>query len=97
MKRALPLLLPLLLAACARPEPERIIETQEVRVPVPVSCVPKSFPRAPKYADTNDAILATVGTDDLLVVLIEGRLQRVNRLGKLETVVDGCRDVGGEE
>ena len=84
-------LLLIALAACARPEPERIIETQIVKVPVPVTCVPKHFPGAPTYSDTDAAILATAGVDDLLLVLIEGRLQRVVRLGKLETVVEGCR------
>lgn len=87
----------LVLAGCARPEPERIIETQEVKVPVPVSCVPRGLPPPPSYPDTNAALKATQGLDDLLTVLIEGRLMRVNRLGKLEAVVDGCRDVGGRE
>lgn len=88
MRAALALLL---LAACARPEPERIVITQQVKVPVPVSCVPRHFPGAPAYSDTDAAILATAGVDDLLLVLIEGRLQRVNRLNKVETVVEGCR------
>ena len=68
MRAALALLL---LAACARPEPETIVVTQEVRVPVPVSCVPARFPGAPAYADTDAAILATAGVDDLLIVLID--------------------------
>lgn len=89
MIRALPLLL--ILAACASPEPERIVVTQEVKVPVPVTCVPRGFPPPPDYADTNAAIAATAGVDDLLLVLIEGRLQRVNRLARVETVVEGCR------
>jgi hypothetical protein len=84
-------LLLLALAACARPEPERIIETQIVKVPVPVTCVPKGFARAPTYSDTDAAVLATAGVDELLIVLIEGRLQRVVRTDRLETVVEGCR------
>lgn len=82
----------LLLAGCARPEPERIVITQEVRVPIPISCVPAGFPAAPTYSDTDAAIIATAGVDDLLVVLIEGRLERVNRLAKVEVVVEGCRE-----
>lgn len=81
----------LALAACARPEPERIVVTQEIRVPVLVTCVPKGFARAPTYSDTDAAILATAGVDELLIKLIEGRLQRVNRLEDTEAVVDGCR------
>ncbi len=87
----------LLLAACARPEPVRIIETKEVRVPVPASCVPKGLPPPPSYPDTNAALKATEGLDDLLVLLIEGRLMRVNRLGRLEAVVGGCQDISPNE
>jgi hypothetical protein len=64
-----------------------------VRVPVPVkeACIPKSFPRAPKYPDTDAALRDAGGAADRYQLMAAGRLLRDRRLADLERVVDGCR------
>jgi hypothetical protein len=64
-----------------------------VRVPVPVkeACVPKAFPKAPKYPDSDLALRDAGGAADRYQLMAAGRLLRERRLADLEKVVDGCR------
>jgi hypothetical protein len=64
-----------------------------VRVPVPVkeACIPKSFPRAPKYPDSDAALRDAGGAADRYQLMAAGRLLRERRLSDLEKLVDGCR------
>jgi len=64
-----------------------------VKVPVPVkeACVPKNFPKAPKYPDTDAALRDAGGAADRYQMLAAGRLLRIQRLADLEKILDGCR------
>jgi hypothetical protein len=54
-------------------------------------CVPKGFPRAPKYPDTDAALREAGGAADRYQMLAAGRILRERRLAELEKVVEGCR------
>jgi hypothetical protein len=64
-----------------------------VRVPVPTkeACVPKSFPHAPKYPDSDVALRDAGGAADRYQLMAAGRLLRDRRLAELEKAVDACR------
>lgn len=64
-----------------------------VKVPVPVkeACVPKTFPRAPKYPDTDAALRDAGGAADRYQLMAAGRLLRDRRLAELEKIIDACR------
>lgn len=55
------------------------------------ACVPKTFPRAPKYPDTDAALLDAGGAADRYQLMAAGRVLRALRLAELERIVDGCR------
>jgi hypothetical protein len=80
-------------AAAPKPTPLAAPPPVVVRVPVPVkeACIPKSFPRAPKYPDTDAALRDAGGAADRYQLMAAGRLLRDRRLADLERVVDGCR------
>jgi len=59
--------------------------------PAKVSCVPKTFPRAPKYPDTDAALRDAGGAADRYQLMAAGRLLRDKRLQDLEKTVDACR------
>ncbi|WP_309604484.1 hypothetical protein [Phenylobacterium sp.] len=63
------------------------------KVPAPAKsdCVPKGFPRAPKYPDTDAALRDAGGAADRYQLMAAGRLLRTRRLTDLERVVDACR------
>ena len=71
------------------PPPREVI----VKVPVPVkeACVPKTFPRAPKYPDSDAALRDAGGAADRYQLMAAGRLLRDRRLAELERQVDACR------
>jgi hypothetical protein len=60
-------------------------------VVVKASCVPKALPHAPKYPDTDVALLDAGGAADRYQLMAAGRLLRIRRLLELEKVVDACR------
>lgn len=62
-----------------------------VKVPVKEACVPKAFPKAPKYPDTDSALRDAGGAADRYQLMAAGRLLRDRRLSELEKVVEGCR------
>lgn len=87
------MLLAVFLSACATtnpPDPEPIIVTQEVLVPVAQPCVPASLAPTPEYVDTDSAILAAVDAAVRYQLLWAGRMQRNARLAELETTIVGC-------
>ena len=73
----------------AAPAPKEVI----IRVPSPVkeACVPKAFPHAPKYPDTDAALREAGGAADRYQLMAAGRLLRDHRLAELEKMVDACR------
>ncbi len=84
--------LTLSLAACASPAaPEPIIRTVEVRVPVPVSCIPADFDRdGPAYPDTDAALLGAEDPAERYSLLWAGRGIRQAREAELMGVLEGC-------
>jgi hypothetical protein len=59
--------------------------------PVKVRCVPKAFPRAPRYPDTDAALRDAGGAADRYQLMAAGRILRIQRLTELEKLVDACR------
>ena len=78
------------LMGCGTPPAPRI-EIKEVRVPVPVSCVPAGFPEAPAYPDTDEALRAAPDAATRYALIAQGRLLRMARGGETEIVLKGCR------
>ena len=76
-------------AAAPAPAPREVI----IRVPAPAreACVPKTFPHAPKYPDTDAALRDAGGAADRYQLMAAGRLLRDRRLADLEKMVDACR------
>jgi hypothetical protein len=72
----------------AKPPPPVVVK---VPVPVKEACVPKAFPRAPKYPDTDAALRDAGGAADRYQLMAAGRLLRERRLAELEKAVDACR------
>ena len=75
--------------AAPTPAPPPVV----VRVPVPVkeACVPKNFPRAPRYPDSDAALRDAGGAADRYQLMAAGRLLRDRRLAELEKTIDACR------
>jgi len=59
--------------------------------PVKRACVPKSFPRAPAYPDSDAALRDAGGAADRYQLMAAGRVLRALRLAELERIVEGCR------
>ena len=59
--------------------------------PAKRACVPKAFPRAPAYPDTDAALRDAGGAADRYQLMAAGRVLRALRLAELERIVDGCR------
>lgn len=57
----------------------------------PRACVPKTFPRAPRYPDTDAALRDAGGAADRYQLMAAGRVLRALRLAELEKIVEGCR------
>lgn len=72
--------------APAQPQHDVVTITAPAR-----SCVPKTFPRAPKYPDSDAALRDAGGAADRYQLMAAGRLLRDRRLADLEKTVDGCR------
>lgn len=80
----------LLLGGCATTQPEPVVITTKVYVPVTGACVPATMPAAPDYPDTRDALKAAKSADERYWLLSAGWPLRVARLNELEIVVAGC-------
>lgn len=59
--------------------------------PTKTRCVPKGFPKAPRYPDTDAALRDAGGAADRYQLLAAGRILRMRRLADLEKLVDDCR------
>lgn len=59
--------------------------------PVRVSCLPRNFPRAPRYPDTDEALRAAPGAADRYQLMAAGRLMRERRLAEVERAIEACR------
>ncbi|HEY3949355.1 hypothetical protein [Phenylobacterium sp.] len=68
------------------PAPPKVVE-----VPVKQACVPKTFPKAPKYPDSDQALRDAGGAADRYQLMAAGRVLRERRLAELEKLVEGCR------
>ncbi|MBS0362014.1 MAG: hypothetical protein JSR98_11580 [Proteobacteria bacterium] len=77
--------------AAPAPRPAPPPATKVVEVPVKQSCVPKAFPRAPRYPDTDQALRDAGGAADRYQLMAAGRVLRERRLSELEKLVEGCR------
>ena len=71
--------------------PEPVVRTVEIKVPVPVTCVPASLGEPTGYVDTDEALKSAAGPEDLFQLLAAGRIQRNQRLARVEPVIKGCR------
>lgn len=80
-----------LLAGCASTPPEPVIVTKEVKVAVPVSCVPAKTPEPPAYVDTDAALKSAAGPEDRFQLLAAGRIQRIQRQAVTEPIIRACR------
>lgn len=81
-----------LTAACATtPEPEIVIRTVEVQVPVPVACISANLPPRPAYRVTREILLAAPDGAARLTLAVAGFLEREARLAEVEPMVEGCR------
>ena len=85
--------------APAPPPPPMVVVTPapptQINPPPPPArqraCVPKAFPRAPKYPDTDAALREAGGAADRYQLMAAGRVLRSLRLAELEKIVEGCR------
>lgn len=82
----------LALGACATTGsiPEPIIQTVEVRVPVPVRCNPDMGPD-PIYPDTSEAIRAAPNVAARAQLYAAGRLMREQREREYQAALAECR------
>ena len=73
------------------PPPRTIFIRPPAPPPVKASCVPRSFPHAPHYPDTDGALRDAGGAADRYQLLAAGRILRALRLAELEKIIEGCR------
>lgn len=79
-------------AACTHTAPpEPVVRTVEIKVPVPVTCVPASLAEPTTYVDTDEALKSAAGPEDRFQLLAAGRIQRNARLSRVEPVIAACR------
>lgn len=81
----------LALSACATTgsDPEPIIQTVEVKVPVPVQCTPNLGPD-PEYPDTAEAIRAAPNVAARAQLYAAGRLMREQREREYKAALAEC-------
>ena len=81
----------LLLSACASTPPEPIIRTVEVRVPVPVTCVPAGATIEPNFRVSREAVAAAPDAAERLRLTASGFLERDAWIGEALPVLRGCK------
>lgn len=85
------LLASLALAGCATTSEPRVV-TREVKVPVPVSCVPESARiEPPAFPDTDAALKAAGGAADRYGLMAAGRKLRDQWIAEAVPVLRSCR------
>jgi len=78
------------LAGCTTAQEPKIV-TQVVEKPVAVSCVPATFPGAPRYATDGDALSKATDAAERFRLLAAAWLQMCLRLSAVEPIIDSCR------
>jgi uncharacterized membrane protein len=68
------------------PAPPKVV-VKTVKAP----CVPRNFPRPPRYPDTDKALKEAGGAADRYQLMAAGRLLRIERLAALERALEACR------
>lgn len=86
------LILALPLAGCAA-NPNPVVRTVQVSTPVPVSCVPEAFPKAPSYPDSDHALRTAAGGAERYQLIQAGRLLRAQRAAEVEPIIEACRQL----
>lgn len=82
------------LTGCAStPDPEPIIRTVTVNVPVPVSCVPANANTEPTFRVSKEAVVAAPDAAERLRLVGAGFLERDAWIGEAVAVLRGCRDI----
>lgn len=86
-------LLALMTVGCGhRPaDPEPIVRTVTLEVPVYTSCVPDNLSARPEYPDTDERLRAALDAASRYLLMFSGRQARNDRLNQLEAVVENCR------
>jgi hypothetical protein len=77
--------------AAGNPETREIASPTASSAPAKAHCVPRNFPKAPRYPDTDAALRDAGGAADRYQLLAAGRILRIGRLADLEKLVDDCR------
>ena len=80
--------LSLMLVGCAG-DPQTIVRTVEVSVPLPVPCVVASGPE-PSYSDPADKLAAAPNIAERVRLLLLGRNERIAYILKLQAASSGC-------
>lgn len=82
------------LAACAHvptSDPEPVIITKEVKVPVPVPCAALGkLASEPAYVDSGEALQAATDIFQQAKLLLAGRIQRIQRLAEYVEARKAC-------
>ena len=73
------------------PPPEPKPRVLPRKAPAASSCVPRNFPRAPRYPDSDAALKNAAGAADRYQLMAAGRLLRMQRLAALERALEACR------
>jgi hypothetical protein len=80
-----------LLAGCATTDPEPVVRTVEVKVPVPVSCLPADFNTNPTFQVQRGDVVGASGPDERLRLTAAGMLERDAWINEARPVLQGCR------
>lgn len=77
--------------AMGTPETPATASPAASSAPAKARCVPRTFPKAPRYPDTDAALRDAGGAADRYQLLAAGRILRMRRLAELERLVEDCR------
>jgi len=82
----------LCLTGCAaKPEPK--IEIRTVNIPVAVPCK-VDIGEKPKYPDTDEALISASNILERAMLVMAGRILRIQREIELEAAINGCAGEG---
>lgn len=87
-----------LVASCAtaRPEPEPVVQTVEVLVPVPTPCR-VDIGSEPVFADSDEALSTAPDVFEAMKLRIVGRFQRIAWSAVQAAALAGCAGTNAEE
>lgn len=84
----------LCVAGCAGRTPEPVVQTVQVSVPTPVSCVPKDMPSAPAKPPTAAMLKRAQDAAERYQMLAESWTLNAPRLALDEAVIASCQSAG---